>query len=386
MNKPRVILKPRSMCVTPAPDVRLTYDRAGRLHEGLVNGSYYRVGLDTSVIRKSDRRVRVLDPSQQVKFHGFARSIAGGVYRAYLEREAVVERLGVPEADDLEPELERIVKRDARLLEAERREFHRIYSSSPLLPPDQMLSTVVQPSCSLISGWCSRLTPAIRLLRSDAELVEHLVDVKRFLGRSIELRPSVFIDHQDLPDLGYDHVSRTLDLIAGDLKPCGICSYADVFSMRQPSERLVRAMRERGVRRLYLRIESGSKPLLQLFCLSLDAPQLASYVSALKSGGLSVGIMLLAGIGGSQFESAHLEDTAELLEALPLGAADRVYFSPLPAGTEDELAELTGEEGLRTLGDQDTRAQFEIFRKLFARHRGDVGPKVCLFNELEAVY
>jgi len=52
-------------------------------------------------------------------------------------------------------------------------------------------------------------------------------------------------------------------------------------------------------------------------------------VRNLKEAGIVVGVIVLIGAGGQRFASAHERETARVLNELPLGRDDYIYFSPL---------------------------------------------------------
>ena len=52
-------------------------------------------------------------------------------------------------------------------------------------------------------------------------------------------------------------------------------------------------------------------------------------VKTIKSGGVSVGIIILLGAGGKQFSDQHVSDTIKVINQMDLDADDIVYFSEL---------------------------------------------------------
>jgi hypothetical protein len=52
-------------------------------------------------------------------------------------------------------------------------------------------------------------------------------------------------------------------------------------------------------------------------------------VNQIKTAGLSVGVIVLLGAGGKQFQENHIKDTIKILNQMQLDADDLLYFSEL---------------------------------------------------------
>ena len=122
---------------------------------------------------------------------------------------------------------------------------------------------------------------------------------------------------------------------------------------------------------------------------SLNKPassaQSLEVVSAIKEAGINVGVIILAGVGGSRFYEAHVLKTIELLNALHLGNGDLLYFSPLWDYPGGEYLRQTAEAGIRPLTEEEKRKQVAAIRSGLHFTEGRK-PKFALYDIREFIY
>ena len=394
MTRQFIILKPRSICLLPDETTRVAFDREGRILWVQLEEAHYRVGLEGRVIKKRSRWFRELNARDTLLFHKMVREIASKMYRAYLEEEAVVDCTYVCTAEDfkeLEHTFQKALARKSSAHQAEKDEFNRIYRPMPWLPPDQFLSIAVQPWTGLLPMCCTSCggkTPQLNIPKCEYEFRHHLAEVKKFLGRSVDLRRAVFVDHPDFAGLGQDYACKLLDHIQDTFRNRAIYAWADAYSDSRDDKKFAKSMVGRGMKRMYLNVGTGAPALQELLSLPLKRKRLTDRITAFKENGLSVGLMFLAGAGGPSFDLPQLEATAELLLQLPLNQEDRVYFCGVPLSLEkaDKMARIRVEGKLQRLVEVGSRAQFEVFKSFYRKKRILSPPKVCLFTGHETIY
>jgi hypothetical protein len=71
---------------------------------------------------------------------------------------------------------------------------------------------------------------------------------------------------------------------------------------------------------------------------------------------------VLIGAGGKRFAEAHVRETARLINALPLGRGDYVYFSPLDVEPCGRYAIKAVADAVETLSDVEMRVQEQSIR------------------------
>jgi radical SAM superfamily enzyme YgiQ (UPF0313 family) len=143
----------------------------------------------------------------------------------------------------------------------------------------------------------------------------------------------------------------------------GFYSFLDSFTPQQKSRDELRELREAGLRRVYLGLESGHGPLLSW----LDKPGtpgdgLAAAERA-REAGLEVGLIVLVGAGGRRFAEPHLRDTLDAIRSLELGRDDVVFLSPFVDVEGSRYAARAERDGVLPLTPAEVDAQTNAFRK-----------------------
>jgi len=75
-----------------------------------------------------------------------------------------------------------------------------------------------------------------------------------------------------------------------------------------------------------------------------------------------VGVIALLGAGGREFAEAHVRETARLINNLPLGRDDFIYFSPLVIYPNSRYTEQTRALQIEPLSAAQMRAQEQAIR------------------------
>src|SRR5258707_1302393 len=92
----------------------------------------------------------------------------------------------------------------------------------------------------------------------------------------------------------------------------------------------------------------------------------------LKEADINVGMILLMGAGGREVFKMHVSETVDLLNQVPLGAGDYVYFSPLVVYEGGPYAAAVEKSGIHCLSNQQMRQQETEIRSAlrFDQRRG----------------
>ena len=261
--------------------------------------------------------------------------------------------------------LEPAAGRNEAVLRDEVERARRIWRRVPVLPPDQYEALVVQISegCPWDRcRFCSLYREVPYRARSVEEITRHLDEILEFLGPSVTRFHRVFLGQANalLRDTGElleifdclrDRVRieenwRRRDVAIDEAPPSvdGLYAFVDAFHRPRPAADW-RRLRNGGLRRVYVGLESGDGARLQQLGKPLDPERAIEQVHDLHAGGLPVGLILLTGLGRADTEARHREASARVLRRMDLGVGDQVYLSPLvhPAGGE-MLADLPPED------------------------------------------
>ncbi len=388
-----------------------TFDRAGRLSTAVIDERTYRRGLTNRVLCKWHEgppgsrviRRRWLSADE-------ARQLVGSVIADVEEALSALKRRQFDAAepsdqpqlvDKLCPWLEQAAEFDFEALAEDAERANRIYRPVAILPPDQYLALVLQATegchfnrCS----FCSFYRDRPFRIKPLHEFREHLSEVLEFLGAGVTLRRSVFLADANAVCIPRDELLPLLDFVNENLPiksqaagvsasgPCldGIYSFVDAFSDRSGPERDYAEMKTRNVRRLYLGIETGCLDLLR-FLRKPQAPRdVRQTVLAMKGAGLSVGAILMLGIGGKQFAERHAEESISLLNALPWSPGDLIFLSQYVDFPGAEYPELARRAGIEPLSEDQLKQQYATIRGGISRVAGH--PKIAPYNAEEFTY
>lgn len=375
----------------------LSFDRAGRLIRAFWDRRSIRRGLDNRFIEK--RRVgpypwsavrRDLDRAEVAAlWETISRELSG-------IRDALAGPLpGIPEsqARDLAARVTSILGWSMAALEADGARFRSVYLPIPILPPDQYGALVVQVTegCSYNRcTFCRFYRDRPFRAKAPEELSRHIRAVRAFFGEALPLRRSVFLADANALVLPFPRLLEVFEILQAELplqggSLRGVYSFIDAFSGVPKSAADFRALRERGLRRVYLGLESGCDDLLRFLNKPATAADALELVQALKRAGVHVGIIVMVGIGGDRYAERHVRETLAAVNGMGLGPTDLLYLSPLAADPDSPYRRQERAAGIRPLTEAETDAQL---RALKAGLRFDPGarPKVAIYDIRDFVY
>jgi radical SAM superfamily enzyme YgiQ (UPF0313 family) len=321
-----VTLKPQAINLFEQPANNLwTFDREGRLVGMYIDGVNYRRTLDnrffmkTRTIEKGEvfRHVTPVAPDRIKPYIRRARN--------YLQR---IHSQLPPQFDD---SVTRVLAMTGARLQREAHRFSQIYLPISILPPDQYLSLVVQltEGCNYNQClFCNFYRDRPFRIKPLSELKSHLQQIRAFFGEGLRLRKSIFLADANALVTPQRRLVAALDLIRRTFPELTrYYSFIDVFTGIKKGNREFNELYQRGLRRVYLGVESGHPELLAF----LDKPQMTADIvrlaTEIKAGGIALGLIFLVGAGGKEFVKAHRQDSLQLIRNLPLSSGDIIYLS-----------------------------------------------------------
>lgn len=360
-----------------------SFDLAGRLIGAFVDGCNYRRALNGRVLRKwadaGARRRQWLSPDEAGRFVG----------QAYELAEAAACALG-------DPRLAVLKGWTAARLDADVREFVRIYRPVSILPPDQYLALVIQATegCSYNRcTFCDFYRDRPFRVKGAAELAQHIRDIQAFFGPASGLRKSLFLADANALVAPMPRIREWLAVIdATDVRALhggragGIFSFIDAFDVGRKSVTEWAELADRGLRRVYIGMESGDDALLQFLRKPGSVADVVNAVTTLKAAGVAVSAIVMVGVGGEQFAADHVQHTITTLKQMPLDADDIIYFSPFLDQPGSEYGALAERARLRPLSADETARQEVMLREALAAPDPDHAPRLARYDIREFVY
>ncbi|WP_135257716.1 radical SAM protein [Thermus caldilimi] len=355
------LLRPEATVLSLGDRV-LSFDREGRPYHYFRQGLTYKRALDGSLhlrYREGERRRRRLVEAEALE-----------VYR---------EILGIAEVHLQDPGRREEVLRWTPEALSDPTPYRRAYAwPVSILPPDAYLSVVLQATTGCTwnrCAFCSFYQDRPFRKRSPDAFREHVERVLELLGRGRLLRRGVFLGDGNALALG-EPLLPLLEEVRLAFPGEPILGFLDLFTGLKKEAAWWGRLRDLGVRRVYIGLETGHAPLLALLNKPGHPWEALPLVNALKEAGLSLGVILMMGAGGLTYAEAHRRESLALLAELPLGKEDVVYLSPFQEEPGTPYALL----GLKPLPDVEGELA------AWARELRRLGLRVARYDIREFLY
>jgi len=306
--------------LTFSDDTALHYDLQRRFTKLVTLADYHRRSLSGKILHtvKADGIHRSIVSDDVVEL---ANKCVLAVQRAFDT--AAVEFARPGNAPDLfRPLLDLAAHFDIAASRADAARFRTLYRDVAILPPDQYNAIVFQATegCAYRGClFCDFYRDRPFRAKTPEEFAAHVDAVVAFHGKTH--RNSIFLGEANALTLPHETLMEMLRILRArfDLP---ISSFVDAFT-KQPDFAAL------GLSRVYVGMETGDDDLLRWLRKPATAESVTATVTAAKAAGTSVGVIVLLGAGGERFAASHVRETVRVLNALPLGRGDYIYFSPL---------------------------------------------------------
>jgi hypothetical protein len=278
---------------------------------------------------------------------------------------------------------------DASAARADAARFAEVYSPIGILPPDQYMSIVIQATSGCSFGtctFCDLYRDAYRV-KTVEEFARHVAEVRSYLGGSLALRArSIFLGAANALAVPMPRLAGLIDVLhesfGGAAPP--LHAFVDGFTGALKDASSYRLLAGRGLRRVYIGLESGHDPLLAFVRKPGTRAQAVETVLAVRSAGVGVGVILMIGLGGRRFAAGHVRDTIDAVNAMGLGAGDLLYFSDLVEVPGTSYPAIAASARVEALSPAERMEQLRAIRAGL-RFAGPA-PKFARYDVREFVY
>ena len=367
-----------------------TFEPSGRLHSAFIRGRRYRRALDNRILESwrvapkgfgGLRERWVMGDEAMDMIDRIHRQIAG-VRSDHL---GSVQSQALDQIGGWQPEN---YLRDVRF-------FQSVYRPIGILPPDQYLSVVIQATegcswnrchfCDFYQGQRFRIRPL-------DELQTHMEAVRQFWGMGIDLRRSIFLGDGNALSAPWPAVIEMFRSVQTHFPETGIgpswretYAFVDAWGGKRLSVEQITTLRDMGLRRVYLGLETGHDALLKRVNKRGSAALACEVIRRFKAAGVSVGVIVMLGIGGKAYAQEHVWDTIKTINKMGLGSGDMIYFSPLVVSSHLKYAQDMWAANIKALTETDMIAQYgQMVASLqFAKVNK---PKMAMYNIKRFVY
>jgi len=385
-----ISIKPGALSVMFGTHEVLTYDRGGRLWVLTRDGRTYKRGLNGHVIEKYHadnglirRRVGGAEAAELID--SAAARMAS--LRDALAKEAATRAAANGALEELLTIIECASYFNAAAHVADRKAFEQVYDPVGILPPDQYMAVVAQATegCSFNTcTFCDFYRGRRFRIKSSDEFRVHTRAVRAFLGDSILLRRSIFLGEANALAAPTRRLEAFMQIAREEIGDLPIHAFLDGFTGSKKTASEYARLGMLGLKRVSIGMESGHDPLLTFVQKPSSAADIVATVTELKQAGIAVSVIVLVGLGGDRFAAGHVADTVALLNRLPLGSGDIVYFSTLSERANAPYADQIRAAGIRPLNDAELREQRQaIVERL---NFGSPGPQIATYDIHEFIY
>ncbi len=354
-----------SLVISPRYGESYSFDQAGRLLGLFTNERSYQRALDHRLVERQRGpdlpRRRELDPAERD-------ALLAQTFDTLRQLAHDLPRLGLSAQDArlLAEALNRVLAFGPDRLAADGAQYAALYKPVSILPPDQYLALVLQATegCSWNRcTFCGLYRDRAFRIKSLDEFRAHCAAVRDFFGEGITLRRGIFLADANALIIPQARLEGLMEIaqqyFALPDGPRPVFSFVSAFDVERKSADEWRRLAALGLQRAYIGLETGDDTLLTFLNKLGKVDDVIAAVHALRAGGIAVGVIVMAGIGGDRYAADHVAHSIEAVRRMALGPRDQVYISkyvPAP-GTEYDYQAAVAKIRPLTASEMEAQAQ-----------------------------
>ena len=322
MESPAIRVNSGIFTISDADRNVVNFDMEGRPMFITLDSKTYRRGLNNRLIQLSwngeERVIGNVGEEESEKILSRSLSYPGKIDRSeQASNEIHLEKLSGRNTEWLKEDSDRI------------RSLYRIY---PILPPDASHSIYFEGSYgakwNLSTITSSHISREVQF-KNQEELERHAGDLKDRIGDGIRARKGIFLGDANIINMDQKLLLWLLDLLKSSFSLPIMASFDMYTTPKKKNMIHFRDMKDHGLDRVTVFIESGSYKVLRLFNEHTNATETLNLVNNLKDSGLNVTIVAMIGTGGKEYSKDHEEGTSNVISQMPLDSQDKVYLAPM---------------------------------------------------------
>lgn len=364
-------LRPESLVVSPRFGTSYTFDRAGRLLSLFLAGHSYQRALDGSLLERGRARGiprrRPVPPDE-------AGPLLDAVFADLDDLAGHLPQImngTATQADNvaLRDMLDTARAFDPTRLDADAAAYRTLYKPVNILPPDQYRAVVLQATegCSWNRcTFCSFYRDRPFRIHTPADFQAHCAAVRDYFGAGLSFRRGIFLADANALCIPQPRLVALLEaaqtVFAAPTGPRPVFSFVSAFDVAHKTPDDWRMLAGLGLQRAYIGLETGDPALLDFLKKPGTVQDAIDAVATLRAGGVSVGVIVMAGIGGERYAANHVRRSVEAVARMALGAEDQVYISNYVALADSEYDYQMTVSGIRALTDAEVNAQYRALR------------------------
>jgi hypothetical protein len=398
-NHPLIIsIKPNCLTVGieyPDDSSVFSFDYQGRLWTAMVKDTSYRRGLDGKIIAKwilpgsTERKRRWLHPYEADNLLFETNRI---ICQISNRIQSGIINLSAPLPAQAKEGFQKITEFGPASYSRDVTQYHQVYKPVGILPPDQYMAVVLQATegCSFNTcTFCSFYKDRPFCIKTPLEFSDHSRRVKEYLGPGLSLRRTLFLGDANALVIPMPRLLEIFEITHSffDVESLGgIYVFMDGFSGDKKTIEDYEMLAKRGLKRVYIGLESGNQQLTNLMKKPGSPHDVISAVQRMKNGGVAVGVIALLGAGGHKYARSHVKDTIQAINEMHLDAEDILYFSDLVESEGMSYTKNAFQDRWQPLSPEECVQQREDIENnlVFSEVAGT--PHICRYDIREFVY
>lgn len=262
--------------------------------------------------------------------------------------------------------LNRVKSRGSDWLANDSKFLVSLYSSIPIMPPDQSSALYLELSkgcswnrCSICNSYSGRTVEE----KSPEEFLTHIKTIKEAMGNGIKAKKGIFLGDAGALDVDQKQLLPLLDRIKEEFG-LPIFTAFDIFSTPKRKNMIhYQDLKKHGLDRIFVFIESGSYKVVRLFNQKINVTETLNIVNNIKDYGIAVSVVVIVGMGGKKYSEEHVEGTANIISQMNLESGDMIFLSPVVESDDPEYLSISEREGLVNLTPEEKLEQSELMLK-----------------------
>ncbi len=205
------------------------------------------------------------------------------------------------------------------------------YEGTIYRPPGEWKSWLLQATVGCSHNACTfcNMYKGKRFrVRTMEEILEDIAMAKQYYG---DLR-RVFLCDGDAISMNTEDLLKILDTLYRTFPSLEkVTTYAGPISTLKKTREELKALRQAGLARAYLGVETGSGELLAAIRKGVDAEQMLRAGVMLREAGMDLWVMVLIGLAGRGEPSRrHAVETAEMMNIMRPRHLSALTYTPVP--------------------------------------------------------
>ena len=170
---------------------------------------------------------------------------------------------------------------------------------------------------------------------------------------------SVFIQDANSIIMKTDDLVQVLSYIKEQFPVVNrITSYCRSHTAARKSVEELKMLKESGLTRIHIGMESGYDPLLKFMSKGVTAAEHIEGGKRIKEAGISLCEYVMPGLGGNRWSNEHAEETAKVINQIN---PDFVRLRSLHVVADTDLFEMTRKGEFNPIGDEDVLKEIRKF-------------------------